>query len=148
MNTTVALLKFIKTSINHGIVKNIPLEYTNPLTPKNRLRVLENFKKSLLKTKRQFLLVKDPRIEKLKDVSIEVFEKSDNEKIKFLSFYSMTEAAPMRYLGNINCNIYEPKTIEAFLQFTKYFSVSGACYTYEESMAILDDAIERCRAMK
>ena len=134
--------------INYGIVKNIPLEYTHPLTPENRLRVLENFKKRLLKTKQRFLLVKDPRIENLKDVSIEVFEKSDNEKIKFLSFYSMTEAAPMRYLGNINCNIDEPKTIEEFLQFTKYFSVSGACYTYEESMAILDDAIERCRAMK
>ena len=134
--------------INEGIVKTIPYEYANPLTPKNRLKVLENFRKHIIKTNQEFLLIKDLRIENLKDISIDVFEKSDNDNIKFFSFYAVTDIAPMTYLGNINCNIDELKTIEEFLQFTKYFTVSGACYTHDESMSILDDAIERCKAIK
>ena len=135
--------EFIKT----GVAKNIPYEYANPLTPENRVRVLENFKKHIIKNKHRFRLIRDPRIAKIKDFAVEVFEKADDEKAKFLSFYAITETAPMIYLGNVNCNIDEAKTIEEFLQFARYFSVSGACYTPEESLAILDDAIERCKSI-
>lgn len=138
----------IDNFIDNGIVLNIPQEYTIPLTPKNRLKVLENFRKEIVSSNQKFIIIKDIFAESLKNISVDVFAKTDDENAKFFSFYSITDNAPMRYLGNINCNIDEPKTIEQFLQFTKYFTVSGACYTQEESMAILDDLIERCKAMK
>ncbi len=137
----------IDSFVETGIVKSIPTEYAEPLTTENRLRVLEKFRKDIEKNK-NFILVKDGILKNLMDFSIEVFTKSDNEKLKHLSFAYQNNNAPMHFLGNMSCNIDEEKTINDFLEFTKYFAVSGTCYTHEESLKIIDDAIEKCRCTK
>ncbi len=143
---------FFKNSIDdfidNGLTISIPKEYIVPLTPKNRLKVLENFRKEIVSSNQKFIIIKDVFAERLKNIAVDVFAKSNDENAKFLSFYTITESAPMHYVGNINCCIDESKTIDQFLQFARYFTVSGVCYTPEESLAILDDAIERCKAMK
>ncbi|MBQ2829392.1 MAG: helix-turn-helix domain-containing protein [Clostridia bacterium] len=134
--------EFVRT----GIVKNIPIEYAVPLTPENREKVLAKFKKAAMHD--NFRVVKDGYLGSIKNVSIEVYKNETGDSQKHLTFFSETENAPTHYLGNVGCNIDEQNTIEDFLEFTRYFLVSGACYNSKESLDIIDDAIEKCKGMK
>ena len=129
-----------------GIVKNIPIEYAVPLTHANRVKVLAKFRKFI--TDSNFRVVKDGYLGNIKNVSIEVYKSENEDTKKHLTFFSETENAPTHYLGNVGCNIDEQNTIEDFLEFTRYFLVSGACYNLSESVAIIDDAIEKCKGME
>lgn len=130
--------------VSTGIVKNIPVEYAVPLTAENRVKILEEFKKVV--TDNNFHIIKDGFLGNTKDISIEVYKNEAGDSQKHLTFFSATENAPTHYLGNIGCNIDEQNTIEDFLEFTRYFTVSGACYNTAESLAIIDDAIEKCKS--
>ncbi len=133
--------EFIET----GIVKNIPIEYAVPLTYENRVKVLSKFRKAI--THDNFRVVKDGYLGNIKNVSIEVYRNESGDTSKHLTFFSETENATTHYLGNVGCNIDEQNTIDDFLEFTRYFLVSGACYSTAESVAIIDDAIEKCKGM-
>lgn len=133
--------EFIET----GVVKNIPIEYADPLTYENRFKVLTKFRKII--TQENFRVVKDGYLGNIKNVCIEVYRNESGDARKHLTFFSETENAPTHYLGNVGCNIDEQNTIDDFLEFSRYFLVSGACYSAEESVAIIDDAIEKCKGM-
>ncbi len=130
--------------IREGVVKNIPIEYSVPLTIENRVKVLQEFRKSV--NNNNFHIVKDGYLGNIKNISIEVYKNESGDSQKHLTFFSETENAPTHYLGNVGCNIDEQNTIEDFLEFSRYFLISGACYSYSESLEIIDDAIEKCNS--
>ena len=56
-----------------------------------------------------------------------------------------SEAQPMKFVGNFCFNFSDKNTVVDFLEFINCFTVSGNCYSEEESLAIVDEEIRKLR---
>lgn len=128
--------------VDYGIVMLMPKEYADPLTPENRLRVLTSFREAVLSGKESFYLIKDKVLSNSKTNQTELFysEKGDST----LLFINEVESKQMHFLGNNSMFIKEKSIIEEYKLFLDHLIISGDCYSQKESLAFLEEEIERC----
>lgn len=128
--------------VDYGIVMLMPKEYADPLTPESRLHVLMSFRDAILSGKESFYLIKDKVLSSSKTNQTELFysEKGDST----LLFINEIESKQMRFLGNNSMFVKEKSIIEEYKLFLDHLIISGDCYSQKESLAFLEEEIERC----
>ena len=137
----------IRNFVQNGIVEQMPREYAYPLTIENRIKVLEAFRKIITQPENDFYLLKEPYSEYLSNFCLEIFDKSQETNSKDLLIGFSTPNADHHYIGNLAFRISDSVTIGDMQSFLSHLAVSDFCYTPKESLAFIDDEIEKCRFM-
>lgn len=135
------LMSFVKD----GIVSQIPREYAMPLTPENRLRVLESFREHYSSEKNRLFLIKENTFRIEDRIDAEIFDNRNTKNAINMLLAVDSEAQPMKFVGNFCFNFSDKNTVLDFLEFINCFTVSGNCYSEEESLAIVDEEIRKLR---
>lgn len=143
--TTVISKNGLMSFVKNGVVSQMPREYALPLTPENRLKVLEGFREYYQKENNRLVFIKENVFNIADSIDVEVFDNRNTQNAINMLLAIDSEGQPMKFVGNFCFKISDKNTIVDFLEFIDCFTVSGICYTEEESLAILDEEIRKLR---
>lgn len=143
--TTIISKTGLMSFVKNGIVSQMPREYALPLTSENRLKVLEKFREHYQKKNNRFFLVKENIFHIKDNIDVEIFDNRNTQNVINMLLAIDSESQPMKFVGNFCFNFSDKNTIIDFLEFINCFTVSGICYTEEESLAILDEEIRKLK---
>lgn len=143
--TTVISKNGLMSFVKNGVVSQMPREYALPLTPENILKVLEGFREYYLRESNRLFFVKENIFHIADSIDVEIFDNRNTQNEINMLLAIDSEGQPMKFVGNFCFKISDKNTIIDFLEFINSFTVSGFCYTEEESVAILDEEIRKLR---
>ena len=145
-NTTHIYLKSsLEDFVDNGILHEIPQEYANPLSLKERIKVLCALKERIINSNDEFYLIRNNAFGAEVTDCFCIYDNTKNDKQSCLSISVNDGSDLTTYSGNFTCNIYEETTILNAINFIKHMVISTSCYSRKESLNILDEQIERCR---
>lgn len=144
--TMITSRKSLDDFISNGTVKSMPREYAYPLSKNNRIKLLQIIYEKYQKEGFDFYLFEDtPSFSMSDSLGIEVT--SNTKSPSQLNICYETENSPMHYYGNIGLRTDNKIAVQDLENFLECFIISSACYSKEDSLNILKEAIQKCKML-
>lgn len=127
----------------NGLVRSLPDEYIKPLSKENRLEIFKRIRDDF-KDSGSFFVVNDALLS-MNHLAIEIFSDGKSSSSSTLGYYN--EDMPMHFIGNVSIEIFDHEAVKHLVNFIRHFIVSGYCYSFEDSIAILNEEIDKLTYM-